>query len=92
MCRHPIAEIPKDICKSSKVDDIRKALKDQILQTKLTLKEVTASKCLYPVLDVKKTYRDGDLVRQDLALKVYEKGKFVDVTVCADVVKDVLEK
>ena len=92
MCRHQITEIPKELCQSSKVEDITRAIKDKILEKKLTLKEISASKCLYPVLDAKKSYRDGDLVRQDLALKVYEKGKFVDVKVCADVVKDVLEE
>ena len=91
MCRHRITEIPKDICQSSKIADITKAIKDEINKGALTLKEITASKILYPVLDAKKSYREGDLVRQDLALKVYKKGKFVDVKLCSKAVKDVLE-
>ena len=81
MCRHPIAEIPKDLCASSKVEDIRKALKDQILQVKLTLKEVAAVRPIFPELDPEKTYKDGDIARQDLALKVKNKDRFEDVPV-----------
>ena len=57
MSRHPIAEIPKDVCKSSNVADITKAVKDRILEEKLTLKECFYARKLFPVRDAKKSYR-----------------------------------
>ena len=95
MSRHPIAEIPKDICKSNNLPDITKAVKDRILEEKLTLKECFAVRKLFPVRDAKKSYREGDIVQDGLALKKMGKAYFTDVKVAPESViigkTDVLE-
>ena len=88
MCRHQITEIPKDICKSSKIIDITKAVHDRILEEKLTLKECFYARKLFPVRDANKSYREGDIVQDGLALKKMGKAYFTDVKVAKEIAID----
>ena len=89
--RGQITEIPKDICKSSNLPDITKAVKDRILEEKLTLKECFAVRKLFPVRDVKKSYREGDIVQDGLSLKKMGKAYFTDVKVAPEPILEVMK-
>jgi hypothetical protein len=83
MCRAPITEIPPEMA-APDFKEIQAAVKEEVVKQKLTLKELSAVRCLFPVWD--KSAKEGDVVRDDLSLKVVGKdGKLSDAKVCAEI-------
>jgi hypothetical protein len=89
MSRRAIVEIPLEVCEKPDIREITLAIKTQILEEKLTLKEVFAVRTMFPVFDAKASYREGDIVCDGLTLKKMTKDKFEDVVVKEEPLVDV---